>query len=140
MTRTVRLTRILSMTDQVAAQLHKLHFAVLHQSDASWNPAVNVYDYDDRLEICVDLAGVNKQDIRVDVESRRVTVSGHRTPPATECVGPGCARILAMEIEDGRFERRLELPLPVDTRRVEARHENGWLWIILPKADQGGEA
>jgi HSP20 family protein len=139
MTRTVRLTRILSMTDQIAAKLHKLHFAVLHPPSASWNPAVNVYAYEDRLEVCMDLAGVNKQDIRVDVASRSVSVSGHRAFPENSCVGPGCARILAMEIEDGTFERTLEFPVNIDTQRVEARQENGWLWITLPKAE-GGEA
>src|SRR5262245_41254760 len=133
MTRHIRLSRLLSMTDQIATQLHGLHFSALHPSDATWRPAVNVYAYADRMEVCVDLAGVDKREIRVDVEARRLSVSGHRTFPENDCEGPGCARILIMEIADGRFERTLEFTEEIDTERVEARQENGWLWIILPK-------
>src|SRR3954451_12911741 len=70
-----RLARILSMTDQIAGQLHGLHFSAFHPPDARWQPAVNVYSYEDRVEVCMDLAGVEKKDIRVDVEPRRLSVS-----------------------------------------------------------------
>jgi HSP20 family protein len=43
-----------------------------------------------------------------------------------------------MEIQDGHFERTLEFPMDIDMERVEARQENGWLWIVIPKAQQGG--
>jgi HSP20 family protein len=140
MTGSSRLTRILSMTDQIARQLHGLHFSSYHPPDPAWRPAVNVYAYADRLEVCMDLAGVEKEDIRVDVEPRRISVSGHREFPESHCEGPGCARILMMEIEDGRFARTLEFPIDIDVQRVQARQENGWLWIVVPKAQQGGAA
>jgi HSP20 family protein len=132
-----RLARILSMTDQIAGQLHGLHFSAFHPPDALWRPAVNVYAYENRVEVCMDLAGVEKKDIRVDVEPRRLTVSGHRLLPENSCVGPGCGRILVMEIQDGRFERALDFSFDIEMERVEARQENGWLWIVLPKVQQG---
>jgi HSP20 family protein len=138
MTGASRLARILSMTDDIAAQLRGLHFSSYHPPEPAWRPAVNVYAYADRIEVCMDLAGVDKQDIRVDVEPRRVSVSGHRIVPEKSCQGPGCARILVMEIQDGQFERTLDLPFDLDMERVEARQDNGWLWIILPRAQQGG--
>lgn len=122
------------MTDQIAAQLHGLHFAAFHPPDTSWRPAANVYAYADRLEVCLDLAGVDKKEIRVDVERRRLSVSGHRLLPESGCQGGSCGRILVMEIEDGAFERHLEFPVDIDTEKVEARQDNGWLWIVLPKA------
>jgi HSP20 family protein len=138
MTGASRLARILSMTDQIAAQLHGLHFSAFPPPDAIWRPGVNVYAYEDRVEVCMDLAGVEKKDIRVDVEPRRLSVSGHRVLPENSCVGPGCGRILVMEIQDGRFERTLEFPFDIEMERVEARQEHGWLWIVLPKTRQGG--
>lgn len=132
MARNIRFTRIVSMADQLAAQLQGLHFSGLQAADASWQPAVNVYAYADRIEVCVDLAGVRKQDIRVEVEPRRLVVRGHRKMPERDCERPPCGRILVMEIVDGGFERMLEFPVDVDTERVDARQDNGWLWISLP--------
>lgn len=140
MPRSIRFTRIVSKTDQVAAQLQALHFAGFHPLVEVWQPAVNVYAYQDRLEVCMDLAGVRKQDIIVDVEPRRLTVRGHRESPEQGCAHPPCGRILMMEIVEGAFQRILEFPVTVNTEEVQARQENGWLWITLPLAGKtGGE-
>ena len=128
------------MTDQLATQLQGLHFGSLPSGDATWQPAVNVYAHADRLEVCVDLAGVRKQDIKVDVEQRRLVVCGHREPPDCGSQRQSCGRILVMEIADGSFARVLEFPVEVDTARVEARQDNGWLWITLPRVWKEDEA
>jgi HSP20 family protein len=122
------------MTDQVVSHLQRLHFAGFHPPGAVWEPAVNLYAWPDRLELCVDLAGVSKEDIKVDVGPRQLIIRGQRVLPGSGCGAPMCERILMMEIADGRFVRVLDLPLNVDAQRVEARQENGWLWITLPKA------
>lgn len=132
MPRDIHFTRIISVTDQLASQLQRLHFTGLRPFDVAWEPAVNIYAYPDRLEVCMDLAGVRKQDIRVDVEARGLVVRGYREFPDSECEHPPCHRILVMEIPDGTFERVLEFPLDVDTERVTARQDSGWLWITLP--------
>src|SRR4051812_46328199 len=131
-----RLSRILSMADRIAGQLHDLHFASFHLPGSSWTPAINVYAFADRFEVCMDLAGVDKRQIQVQAESRRLSVTGHRVPPAGSGEEPCCKRILVMEIHDGQFARTLEFAEELDTSRVQARQENGWLWITLPKAHQ----
>lgn len=120
------------MADQLAAQLQGLQFASLQSPEAIWRPDVNVYAHEDRLEVCVDLAGVGKQEIKVEVEPRRLVVRGQRQEPDSGCEASGCCRILVMEIPDGSFERVLEFPVAVDTEKVSARQDNGWLWITLP--------
>jgi HSP20 family protein len=102
----------------------------------AWRPAVNVYAYADRLEVCVDLAGVSKEDVDVRVEVRRLIVRGHRSRPERGCDRPPCGRILAMEIPDGVFERVLEFPWDVNATQAEARQDNGWLWISLPRTGE----
>jgi HSP20 family protein len=132
MPRSIRFTRIFSMADQLAAQLQGLHFAGLQPPDVKWRPDVNVYEHADRMEVCVDLAGVTKQDIKVEVETKRLVVRGQREAPDRGCEASSCCRMLVMEIPDGSFERVLELPVAVDTERVVAKQDNGWLWITLP--------
>lgn len=132
MSRSVRITRILAMTDRMAAQLQGLHFTGLLPPTAAWQPAVNVYANAGRLEVCVDLAGVRRDDITVHAEPRRLIVSGRRELPDCGRSDSGCGRLLVMEIPDGIFERILQFTVEVDPIRVEARQENGWLWISLP--------
>lgn len=133
MAHSIRLTRIVGRTSEIVAHLQGLHFSSMGLPEEAWQPAVNVYAYADRLEVCVDLAGVSKEDVEVRVEGRRLVVRGHRSPPERRCARPPCGRILAMEIPDGAFERVLEFPAEVDAARAEARQDNGWLWILLPR-------
>jgi len=134
MAQSIRLTRILAHANQIATDLHDLHFGSLHRPSAAWRPPLNVYVFADRYEVCVELAGVPKGDIEVQVESRRLVIRGHREPPEQSCGQPACGRILVMEIPEGGFERIIEFPREVATHGVTARQENGWLWITLPLA------
>lgn len=135
MIRRIRFTRIATAANQIAAQLQGLHFSAFHPPAVKWEPAVNVYAFKDRLEVCVDLSGVPKQDIHIDVEPRRLAIRGHRSSPDSGCGHPPCGRVLVMEIPDGNFERILGFPMDVDTAQVEARQEDGWVWISLPLAE-----
>lgn len=128
----IRFTRIISMADDLAAKLRHLHFAAPLHPAASWQPAMNIYALADRLEVCLELAGVRKQDIEVTVEPRRLVLRGRRVLPQPGGKNDSCCRILLMEIPDGEFERVLDLPAAVDTEKVIARQDGGWLWISLP--------
>jgi len=132
MSRKIRLTRIIGKTGEVAHNLTKMHFSGFHPIDG-WAPDVNVYCYDDRFEVWVDLAGVSRNSISVDVLSDRVRISGNRKPPAPTRDSSGrCRQVLCMEIESGRFGREIILPFELDRHRVSAKQENGLLWIVLP--------
>ena len=133
MSRSVRITRILAMTDRMAAELQGLHFAGFLPRAASWQPAVNVYSHAGGLEVCVDLAGVHREDIEVHAEPRRLRIRGRRLMPDCGRADAGCGRVLVMEIPDGSFERILEFGQEFNPGGVEARQENGWLWISLPR-------
>lgn len=134
MARSIRLTRIVARADQIAAQLHELHFGSFHAPVAAWQPQVNVYAHHDRFEVCMELAGVAKEDIEVQVDARRLVIRGERQAPEQHCGKPACGRILMMEIADGRFERTLDFAVDLDPDSTVAKHENGWLWITLPLA------
>lgn len=118
----------------VAHDLNCLHFSSF-RSPEGWQPDITAYRYDDRIEIWVDLAGVEKSDISVDVLSDRVRISGERRPPLPARDTSGrCRQVLTMEIECGRFGREIALPAEVAAHRVTAKQENGLLWIVLPLA------
>lgn len=132
MARSIRLTKILARADQIAEQLHDLHFGLYHAPGRAWQPPVNVYAHEDRLEVCVDLAGVKKSEIDVQVDPRRLVIRGERHSPDQHCEHPPCGRLLMMEIAEGPFERVLDFPVDVNPDKTSARQENGLLWITLP--------
>ena len=43
-----------------------------------WNPAVDLYEKDDHFVIKAELPGVDKNDIKVDLKDRVLTLSGER--------------------------------------------------------------
>ncbi len=140
MSRTIRLTGIFARAEQIAVQLQRLSFATTSLDAGQWQPAVNVYVYSDRLEVCMDLAGVRKEDIHVEVDAGRLVIRGHRDAPLRSPCEQNCARILIMEIPEGSFERILQFRQAIDPDRVSARQEEGFLWVTLPKAQTGGES
>ena len=135
MSRNVRLTRMISRAGDVAFQLSNLHFSDFYPT-AGWRPDINAFRYDDRFEICVDLAGVAKEAIVVEVLSDRVRLSGERHQPSPDC--GNCRQVIALEIESGHFAREVVLPAEVEPDEVTARQDNGLLWIVLPlRGDRG---
>lgn len=134
MPRKVRLTRMIGRMGEVVHDLNNLHFSGFC-SVQGWEPDVTAYRYDDRIEIWVDLAGVEKSEICVDVLPDRVRISGERKPPVpTRDTSSQCRQVLTMEIECGRFGREIPLPVEINRDRVSAKQENGLLWIVLPLA------
>ena len=98
----------------------------------TWAPSVNVYQLRSRLEVCVDLAGVNREELDVRVEPGRLLIRGVRHAPEPTDREGGPMRILGMEIDYGPFQREIALPDEVRLEQVESNYSDGLLWITLP--------
>ena len=83
------------------------------------------------LNVVVELPGVDPATVDVVVAGRTLTISGERTRPKVEG-----ARYLAMEIEYGAFQRRIDLDEEIDPTRATATYDRGMLKIVLPLAPQ----
>ncbi|MEW6260531.1 MAG: Hsp20/alpha crystallin family protein [Thermodesulfobacteriota bacterium] len=95
----------------------------------SWTPPMDIFETTDAIIIRADMAGVKKEDMEVEINSKAVRIYGKRcelTPPQN-----GTYRLA--EIQYGAFERILFLPAPVDTEIVNASYVNGFLQITLAK-------
>ena len=97
-----------------------------------WEPRLNVYEISDRYMICAELADMRHNEIEVFAEAGSVHIRGHRNKP----VLPNCDEdpsVRMMEIDSGRFRRKLPIPSDIDEGGITARYRNGLLWITLPK-------
>lgn len=109
----------------------------------TWQPNVNLYETDAEYLVCVDLGGVDKDKIEIELVEQRLSIKGNRPVPTfpeaavTGREGDGHEakkyRVHLMEIDHGQFARDVELPLNVEKDRIKATHRNGMLWIELPK-------
>ncbi|HIE11660.1 MAG TPA: Hsp20/alpha crystallin family protein [Kiritimatiellae bacterium] len=103
-----------------------------HRSLPTFSPRIDVREERDRYVVTVDIPGVDKSDIKVELSDRTLTISGSRKS-TKKSQG---RNFLRMEREYGRFTRQILLPGPVDPRGMEANYTNGVLTIVVPKAAQ----
>jgi HSP20 family protein len=76
--------------------------------------------------VTVELAGVDPDDLNIEIQGRRLVLSGHRGPAV------GCEIYQQVEIERGRFRRTVELAAEVSAEQAKASYEDGMLRIELP--------
>lgn len=112
-------------------------FSQFAQTEA-WTPAVNIYQIGKRLHVCVDLAGIERDQIDVRIEPGRLSITGirHAPEPTQQQGGSSVSdidmKILSMEIDHGTFRREIPVPRTVNLDQVESEYRSGILWITLP--------
>jgi HSP20 family protein len=99
-----------------------------------WRPDADTYQTATTVEILVDVAGVEEDDLEVQLFEDVLVVEGRRQLPSCQ----EGAVYHAVGIRQGPFRVELPLPAPVDAERVEARYERGLLRITLPKRAEAG--
>ena len=101
-------------------------------NDIAFIPTVNTREADDAYYIEVDLPGVSKDDINIDVDDNTLTISGVRKVKEEHKED----NFYKVESVYGKFERSFSLPEDVDTDKIEAKHNNGVLEIKIPKIEK----
>ncbi|WP_300368071.1 Hsp20/alpha crystallin family protein [Hydrogenimonas sp.] len=94
-------------------------------------PSVNTREDENAYIVEVDLPGVKKEDIKVniDAEKRTLTISGERKFKE-EVKKDDYYKI---ESSYGKFMRTFSLPENVDVENIDAKTEEGVLHVTLPK-------
>ena len=121
------------MTSFQQIYLRCVHVELSRPSE-QWVPALNAYQNDDGILFCVELAGVKPSGLHVSAEPRHLIIRGTREPLMKNSDAAGVSSVLALEIDEGAFERRVPLPNSVDCSRVHAQLTEGILRIFLPFA------
>jgi HSP20 family protein len=93
-----------------------------------WTPPVDIYDREDALVMLVDLPGLKREEIGLEVDSDGLTLQGDRA------VGEQQRRLRA-ERPAGRFRRSFRIGMRIDPAQVRATYREGVLEIVIPKAE-----
>lgn len=95
-----------------------------------WMPAADVREDDKAIDIDIELAGINPDDVDISVENGILTVSGEKR---TERKEGEEGRYHSVERRYGSFVRSFQLPQGVDESKITANFDSGLLTIDIPK-------
>ncbi len=97
-------------------------------AEAPWMPPLEMSERDQRLAITLELPGLKKEDIAVNLTDEGLVIEGERAHDAAESNDEW----FTTERTYGRFYRVVPLPEAVDFKQVRAMFRNGVLEISVP--------
>ncbi len=100
-------------------------------------PPVDIYEEGDKLVIIADIPGFKKDEIKLEIKRREITISGERKSKIIEEVED--QKLYRFERYFDTFSRKVQLPVEVNPDTASAKFEEGTLKIVVQKAEKGKE-
>ena len=94
-------------------------------------PRVNVYDFEDKINITAEIPGLNKKDVQVVVEDGNLTIFGDKHSVKEE----DGLKILRRELKQSSFRRSFSLGDNLNHEDVLASFKDGILSIDITKKE-----
>ena len=95
-------------------------------------PALDVWETEDAVSYAFELPGINQEDISIEAEDGKLTVSATRSHSSEL----DSERFYRFESRFGTFSRAVGLPAGISEDEIAATFENGVLTVTVPKAEQ----
>jgi HSP20 family protein len=118
-----------SSGSRITEDLFRLINPLFTLSERTLKPQIDVYESREEIIILAEIAGVEKEDLAVEICRNTLRIAGRRKQMRHGEKGT----YHLVEIQYGPFERNLVLPSLVDTEKVSASYVNGLLHIRLSK-------
>jgi len=102
----------------------------LKHSGPAYSPDVDIYVSDDAALFIVELPGVNRGDVTIEVDETQSLIirgrNGHREPENP----------VLRQYQTGDYYRAFQLSDDFDKEKISAKLENGLLEITIPKKEE----
>ncbi len=95
-------------------------------------PSIDIAETEKAFEIKAQLPGITKDDINIDLENGRLTISGERKLENED----NNKKYHRVETQYGSFTRSFQLPDSIDQDSIAANIENGVLNITIEKNEE----
>lgn len=92
---------------------------------ADWTPASDIYETETGYVIAIDLPGVDRSAVEIDLDENRLVIKGSRT--IEESTRQRTQR------PSGKFIRTFSVPVSVDQTQIGADYKDGVLQVRLPR-------
>jgi len=107
-------------------------FGEEEMAQGAWIPAVDIYETKESIILNVELPGVTKENISLEVKDSTLTIKGEKKLEKDVKE----ENFHRMERTYGSFTRAFTLPTTVQQDKVKAKFRDGILEIMLPKAEE----
>ena len=104
--------------------------AVQRRAEQFVTPVASVVEDGDAYLLKVEMPGVNKEGLEISVENNELMITGRRDLAQIE------GTLIHRESRTEDFRRVFELDPSIDTSKISARINQGFLTLTLPKAEQ----
>ena len=94
---------------------------------ADWTPAADIYETESGYSIAIDLPGIARDAVEIDVDDNRLIVKGTRLVEESK---------QRSERPRGKFRRTFTIPGSIDQSGIGADYKDGVLHIRLPKRQE----
>ena len=94
---------------------------------ADWTPPADIYETESGYVIALDLPGINRDALEIDLDDNRLIVKGTRSVEDSRH---------RSERPRGKFLRTFSIPGSVDQGGIGAEYKDGVLHIRLPKRQE----
>jgi HSP20 family protein len=91
-------------------------------------PRTNIRETDDSYVFTMEMPGLSRQNVEVNIEGDTLVVKGEKTEQSEE------KGLLRREYRASRFERTFTVGNAIDRDHVKAKMEEGILTVTLPKS------
>lgn len=126
--------------EDVSARLNRLFGRTPTHTDhnqdllalSDWSPSVDISETDTAYLIKGEIPGVNKEDVRISIEDKMLTMRGERKQEKEE----KNKKFHRIERSYGSFMRSFRMPDDVDEANIKAEFKDGLLNITLPKSEK----
>lgn len=93
----------------------------------------DIKDLGNEVRLEADLPGIKKEDIKIDIENKYLTISAQRNAENSEKDEKG--NFIRQERTFGSFSRSFDIS-GIKTEDISAKFENGVLSLTMPKKDK----
>jgi len=94
------------------------------------SPEVDIYESKDEYLLEAEMPGVSKEGLEVTLEGNTLTLIGRRNTEQFKGMN-----VVYRESQPWNFRRVFELDPAIDTGKIDARMEQGVLFVRLPKTE-----
>lgn len=99
------------------------------QREQVWRLPLDAYITAEEIVIVANMPGVKPENVEITIEGDTLTIKGERPAPIEN------VDYALQERTYGKFQRTLNINIPVDANKAEAKFEDGLLTLVVPKAE-----
>ncbi len=99
------------------------------ERERSFALPLDAYVTPEEIVVMANMPGIQPENVEITIEGDSLTIKGERPAPLEN------VNYVLQERTYGKFQRTLNINVPVDADKAEAKFDNGLLTLVIPKAE-----